>query len=727
MSSTSSKKKFSFWKLLIWIVAIFVALNIFTDGEFSDQLASLFEDSGYYQPDIDPQPGYLGIVISDKEGITGGYISQVKPGFSGADAGLLAGDTIITIGNKSINSYDDAVAELSAFHAGDSTSFTVLRNGQYVTLEIVFGIKPQDSIPGSTGPQNSIPQQSIPSATTPAGTNPPVTTSPVTTPPQIDRLPSVPAELRQHVYLNARDWGYCEKLTGNVAITAIFVSDPEASWSDAQINTVKSELQSVVSRITSDAASYGVQVNISLNYKSASTSVKIVDGKTEDWAESALAAAGLPNRSQINTALESTYGVDSAPVFFIANHGGRAAAYNASKNEYAVLYENANAFYHELSHIFGAKDFYFPADVKELTETYLPNSIMVDSSDGVMEDFTAYLIGWTDSLSQNALGFLNATSYLTQEYLAAEKEKDSYTGYVTDFTYGGGSYTGYLVRGVKHGQGKWVREDGTVWEGTFNYGKFTGTGNYIYESGAVYTGEWVNGKLHGKGTMTWANGDIYTGDFVEGKRTGKGTMTWANGAKYTGDFIDNNRTGQGTWTGNTGNTYTGGFLNGNFHGQGTYKWTDGASYIGQWADGQRSGNGKLTYANGAVYEGNWLAGNRHGKGTYTNANGDTYVGYWDTDKRNGEGTLTYANDNVYSGSWVNDTWNGQGTFTWTSGDKYTGNFVDGKRHGYGIYYYPNGNRYEGNWANGERHGQGTMYYANGTTRSGNWNNGTFVG
>lgn len=709
MSSTSTKKKFSFGKLLIWVVVIFVALNIFTDGEFGDHLFSLFEDRGSYQPDIAQRPGYLGITIEDKEGITGGYISQVKPGFSGADAGLLSGDTIITIGNKPINSYDEAVAELSTFHAGDSTVFTVLRNGQYVTLEIVFGEKPQENVPVSTGPQNSIPQQSIPPVTTPASTNPPVinppvTNPPVTNPPQVDRFPSVPAELHDHVYLGARDWGFCEKLTGKVAITVIFVSDPEGSWSDTEISTIKNDLQSAVSRITSDAASYGAQVSISLYYKTVSTSVTIVDANTVEWTESALSAAGLPERAKMNEALEASYGVDSAPVIFIANHGGRATATShSSGNEYAVLYEDVRAFYHELSHIYGAKDFYYPSDVKKLTETYIPNSIMVSSSDGVMEDFTAYLIGWTDTLSQNAMDFLKATAYLTQDYLSAEKEKETYTGYVTDFTYGGGSYTGYLVQGVKHGKGKWIREDGTVWEGTFHHGSFTGTGNYIYESGAVYNGQWVNGKLHGKGTMTWVDGNTYTGDFVEGKRTGKGTMTWADGTVYTGDFVDNNRTGQGTWTGSTGNTYTGGFLNGSFHGQGTYKWADGGSYTGGYDNGKYSGQGTMVYSDGTVYVGQWVDG-----------------------KRSGQGKVTSTNGNYYEGSWSNNAWNGQGTYSWASGDKYTGNFVDGKRHGYGIYYYPNGSRYEGNWANGEKHGQGTMYYANGTTQSGNWNNGKFV-
>ena len=767
MSSTSTKKKFSFWKLLLWFIIIFAAINIFTNGALNDYLASLFEDSGSYQPDIDQQPGYLGITIEDREGITGGDISQVKPDCPGSDAGLLPGDIVVTIGNTPVNSYDDLVVQIGQFHAGDSTVFTVLRNGQYVTLEIRFGVKPPENPVTPTNPQGTIPPGTGPVGTVPPGTTPPVTT------PAVDWLPSVPSELRSHVYLNSRGWGYCETLTGNVVITVIFVSDPEAGWSDGEIENAKAQLQTIADRITADAATYGAQVNLSLQYKAVSTSVKIVDNETDDWAASALAAAGLPALKDTNPTLESSYGVDAAPVIFIANHGGRAFASSDNRSEYAILYQDTHAFYHELSHIFGAKDFYYPAEVKKLAETYLPNSIMVGSSQGVMEDLTAYLIGWTDALSDNALAFLKETAYLTREYLAEEHKKETYTGYVTDYTYDGGSYTGYLVFGVKHGQGKWIRDDGTVWEGTFNHGSFTGKGNIIYSNGNTYDGQWVDGRWHGKGTYTWADGGSYTGDFVNGersgrgimvysdgsryegsflngKRHGKGTYKWVDGNSYTGDFVENERTGQGTWTDSTGNTYTGGFLNGSFHGQGTYKWAtggsytggfengkhsgqgtriyaDGASYVGQWADGSQNGTGKLIYANGAVYEGTWLAGKRHGKGTHTNANGDTYVGDWVEGQRCGQGTLSYKNGNVYTGSWSNDTWNGEGTFTWTSGDKYAGAFVDGKRHGYGIYYYPSGNRYEGNWVAGEWHGKGTMYYTNGTTQSGNWDNGKFIG
>ncbi len=617
--------------------------------------------------------------------------------------------------------------------------------------ELFQGEKPGYTVTGPTNaspPQDTLPQPSGPAASVPFPSVPPATVPP--TLPQADRLPSVPAELRDHAYLNMRGWGLCEKLTGNVTITVIFVSDPDAAWADEETAAVRHDLEAAVSRISVDADGYGAQVNISLQYKAASISETIVDGDTAAWVDSALSAVGLPDRTKVNVTLEHACGADSAPVIFVANHGGRATATShSSGNEYAVLYENAHAFYHELSHIYGAKDFYYPADVKALAQTHIPNSIMVDSAEGVMDDFTAYLIGWTDSLSASAMDFLQATSYLTPEYIAEEKEKETYTGYVTDFPYADGIYTGYLVNGVRHGQGTWSKPDGTLMEGTFVHGSLSGQGTYMHD-GAVWVGNWTdgglngygtftgdtgnrysgnffNGSFHGQGTYTWTDGSSYTGGFKNGSRSGRGTYRYANGAVYEGQWAEGIKSGLGVMTYADGGKYDGQWLDDKRHGQGIYSYANGAVYNGQWVNGVRSGQGHMTYANGASYEGQWENDDRNGHGTLVYADGGIYTGQWVNGVRSGQGTYTYTNADSYTGSWSEDLWNGQGTFTWTSGDKYVGEFQNGQRHGYGIYYYPSGNRYEGYWANGKQHGQGTMHYTNGTTRSGTWNNGTFVG
>ena len=728
MSSTSTKKKFSFWKLLIWIAVILAVLNIITDGEISDGIEDLyyeiFERDDYVP---EPKPAYMGVTVSEVEGITGAYVSAVTPGSPAATAGLLAGDVIVVMGDASINSFDGFIAELGKFHAYDYTSLVVLRNGQYVTCEVNFGVKPTEAPVTPTIPQNTTPQQTIPAGTGPAGTVPPVTTPPATTPPDVDWLSSVPSELRGNVYLNSRGKGYCETMTGKVVATVLFVSDPDAGWSEGEIENAKSQFQTIADRIIADAAKYGAQLDLSLQYKSVTTSAKIVNNETADWMAGALKAAGLPELKNTNPTLEAAYGADSAPVIFIANHGGRAFASSYYGSEYAILYQDTHAFYHEFNHIFGAEDFYYPADVKEFAEAYLPDTIMINSSQGVMDDLTAYLIGWTDTLSDHAITFLQKTSHITREYLSEEHKKETYTGYAADFTYRGGSYTGNLVMGVFHGKGKWIREDGTVWDGTFNNGSFTGKGNIIYTNGDTYDGDWVDGRWHGKGTYTWAEGGSYTGDYVNGERTGHGVLVYSDGARYEGGFLGGKRQGSGTMKYADGSSYVGQWADGVQNGQGTLTYTDGATYVGDWVGGKREGQGTLTYANGNVYTGSWNNDSRNGKGTYKWANGDIYTGDFLDGKFHGQGILTGANGSSYTGGYENGKWHGQGTRVYADGSSYVGQWAEGVQSGKGTLTYADGATYVGDWVGGKREGQGTLTYANGNVYTGSWSNNTWNG
>ncbi len=689
MSNTKTKKKTGLGKIILYALAIFVALHFITDGESTD---AVIEMLGIDQPSS-TQPyqvsSFMGVIVQDAPENAGALVTEVTEGSPAATAGIQVSDIVITLGDSAIESAADLLSALSAYQEGDSARVIVLQGTTRRVLAITFAASPEIDTP----PQSSSPSASDPPASALPSTPPSV--------PAVDRLPNMPEDLRNHVYLDMRLWGNCEKLTGHVVVTAIFVNDPNAVWTDGEIGAVQSDLQAAASRIMSDAASYGSGLNLSFQYKTATTNEVIVDGDTGKWMDSALTSLGLPDRTGINTALETTYGVDAAPVVFITNQPGRAyATSHASKNEFAILYQDADAFYHELNHIFGAKDFYYPDDVYELLNTHLPNSIMADSSDGVMEDLTAYLIGWTDTPSDKALSFLQATTYLTKEYLSEAHKKENYTGYVTDHTNRNGTYTGYLVKGVRHGQGKWTTAEGAVWEGNWVHGKLEGQGSFRGATGNTYVGGFLQGNFHGQGTYTWAEGGQYTGSYVDGERSGQGTMVYSDGAKYQGQWLDGNRHGEGTIYYTSGASYSGQWINNRSHGQGTYKWSDGSTYTGSFADGKFSGQGTATYANG-----------------------NSYTGQWEDDKRNGQGTMTYANGSSYTGSWKDGSFNGQGTFVWTSGDKYVGEYVDDKRHGYGIYYYPNGNRYEGQWVNNERTGSGTMYYANGSTQSGTWNNG----
>ena len=57
---------------------------------------------------------------------------------------------------------------------------------------------------------------------------------------------------------------------------------------------------------------------------------------------------------------------------------------------------------HELLHLFGAQDYYYPESRKALAEQYYPKDIMLcdmpDLEYFTLEAFTAYTLGWTDEI-----------------------------------------------------------------------------------------------------------------------------------------------------------------------------------------------------------------------------------------------------------------------------------------------------------------------------------------
>ena len=454
------------------------------------------------------------------------------------------------------------------------------------------------------------------------------------TQPTINRLPSVPDTMREHVYLTSRGYGACTGFTGNVKFYVVFVSDPEAAWTEDRITQTKQEIEATMARIRQDAAAYGAVLNLTAEDVTARAEAPLVRKEWTDWANSALTSISLPGMKNGTAAvLEERYGVDAVPIIFCTNQNGRSFAQSysgsTSATEGVLIYGDTKELYHEVCHVFGAEDFYYPTEVAELAKTYLPDSIMANSAEGMMEDLTAYCIGWTDTLSDNAMQFLQKTSHLTQAYLAAQKLLESQTGYVENFATSSGIYTGYLVDGVRHGQGTLVWSSGSVYTGTWEHGVRHGQGRMTFDNGDVYDGQWQDGIRQGMGTYIWANGNRYVGEFVENSRQGQGTMYYTDGSQYTGQWWGNERNGQGKHTFPEGHTYEGSWKDGTFHGQGVFIWTMGDKYVGEYVDGNRQGYGVYYYPNGSRYEGQWYAGEQHGQGTMYYSDGSKRSGKWD--------------------------------------------------------------------------------------------------
>jgi len=401
------------------------------------------------------------------------------------------------------------------------------------------------------------------------------------------RLPSVPEALQEHTFLQSRDLGPCGVFQGDVGITVIFVHDADSGWTPEAISQYLDQIREDVQGISQDAALWGRELSLSLDTRECYIGGSVTSDTVNTHLDAILAAAGLP-ADGFHQQLEETLAVDQAPVVFVLNKPGRASAQMGSLEEFCFLFEDASAFRHELYHLFGAEDLYYPAEVTQIAESCFHDSIMLGYESDTVDDLTAYLMGWTNEVSAEALSFLEQTTWVTAESMQEAYSEESRTGYGTR-EYADGTYTGQMNMGVPHGWGKLTMNNGDSYEGEFANGVRHGTGTYRWSNGDVYQGPFVEDVRTGHGIFTWSNGDCYEGDFLQDVRTGWGVYTWADGTRYEGDFYADAMTGSGSFYWTDGCVYTGEFLNGTFDGHGTLTYPNGRSLSGTWHNGDYYG------------------------------------------------------------------------------------------------------------------------------------------
>ena len=328
------------------------------------------------------------------------------------------------------------------------------------------------------------------------------------------RLEGMPEELENHVLVQYRGNGDCKELTGSVAVMLLFVDEPGHAWTKAERDTYYNKIFEQCAQVEAAAAAYNTHLEFGYCYATASWP-ETLDNSAEifDAMDSLMSQAGLGNRDSAHENLKQMFNKDEAAIFVVLNKTGRANAYMSTGTggtEFAILYNDSNPFWHEMNHLFGAVDYYFPDEVEDAAYLYLGENIMIDSSCRVIDEFTAYLIGWTDVLYSCGRGFLYETAWLTQEYINQSLAEETYTGYTVK-TYDHGTYEGYMENGQYHDYGTFTWNDGGKYVGEWDHGYMTGYGTFYWNDGAVYEGWFVKGALQGYGTCTYANGYTLSG------------------------------------------------------------------------------------------------------------------------------------------------------------------------------------------------------------------------
>lgn len=380
-----------------------------------------------------------------------------------------------------------------------------------------------------------------------------------------ERLDSLPEEYYGNPYVEARKGGDCYTLTGDVLVTVIMVDDSAGSWTEEDAERAKADQEKYVAMLHGDAEDHGAELRLSVQYVESSSTGSVSIDEKDDWTAAALDGVGIPSDGDANEYLKEKYGVDEAPIVFWVNYDGRAFATQRSGGggaEYAYLFAEDADLRHELLHLFGAEDFYYPEKVEAIGEKYFPDSVMLTKDNCAVDSLTAYLIGWTDAPDDTGLQFLADTNHITSDYLDEESDRQSITGYGTR-RISDGVYTGDMLDGVPHGNGE-----------------------MLWDSGNRYVGGWVHGRLEGYGTHTWADGSFYIGNWADGDQHGFGKMAYSDGKIYEGNWESGMICGQGRLTYEDGKIYEGEWSGGEPHGYGKVTLPDGDGYEGQWQNGQ---------------------------------------------------------------------------------------------------------------------------------------------
>ena len=102
---------------------------------------------------------YLGVTVQDTDesaaklyGMpTGAYVATVVSGGSADRAGIQPKDIIIGLGDTDVGNVNELTRALRRFKAGDTTTVTVIRAGQRMTMDITLDEKPRDTDSAAAG------------------------------------------------------------------------------------------------------------------------------------------------------------------------------------------------------------------------------------------------------------------------------------------------------------------------------------------------------------------------------------------------------------------------------------------------------------------------------------------------------------------------------------------------------------------------------------------------
>ena len=233
---------------------------------------------------------------------------------------------------------------------------------------------------------------------------------------------AVSADYQDHYYMGSRNIGSSRTMTGNIKIIVVFVNDSTSFWTQDAKDALFRGIYTDAAYFEERAGAWGARLHFDYGY----FDVEVPYGNEDDWYNYLMRSFFYNPDCSMETLqeyYESQDGYDDTPILFAFNREGRSYSYmadglNGLQSEYSVYFVQSmgseQSIAHEFLHLYGAHDYYFPQLAADAGGRYFPESSMMVGSREV-DDLTAYLIGWTDTLTWDAMSFLDETMALDQK------------------------------------------------------------------------------------------------------------------------------------------------------------------------------------------------------------------------------------------------------------------------------------------------------------------------
>ncbi len=221
-----------------------------------------------------------------------------------------------------------------------------------------------------------------------------------------------------------RSVGSAKMLNGRICIFHVFANDNQASWSEQEKNEVHQRLAqacdflSQQSEVHGRAVSFIEEIAPTIAYDKQLPTKTFVD---PTWTEEVIRAACGTGSLQLVERLRENHDADNVAVclhinkpalsYNLAYYENVSATFSAERMVCFSTYPDsrptaAATYAHEILHLFGAGDLYFPYDQdgyrKQLAKRFFPNDVMFRVDYNLQRlnvgAFTAYRVGWLDQI-----------------------------------------------------------------------------------------------------------------------------------------------------------------------------------------------------------------------------------------------------------------------------------------------------------------------------------------